>query len=111
MPEEAWAHCPGAENPADIPSRGTSLSSLLEEPRWLNGPAWLSEAEKLQEYPIIAAVPNECLQEMKKTSKIVTLFFNNSSFTKPIFDCERYSSLQKLLRGNLLLLCSSLSMP
>ena len=35
---------------------------------------------------------------MKKTSKIVTLFFNKSSFTKPIFDCERYSSLQKLLR-------------
>ena len=59
--EEAWAHCPGAENPADIPSRGTSLSSLLEEPRWLNGPAWLSEAEKLQEYPISAAIPNECL--------------------------------------------------
>lgn len=98
VPMEAWAHCPGALNPADTPSRGTSLSSLLGESRWLNGPAWLSEAEKLQEDSITSDVPNECLQEMKKTSKIVTLFSNNLPFTKPIFDCERYSSFQRLLR-------------
>ena len=44
-PVDAWAHCPGAENPADIPSRGMSLPVLLKESRWINGPAWLLESE------------------------------------------------------------------
>lgn len=36
-----WGHCPGRENPADIPSRGMGASTLAETPLWLDGPDWL----------------------------------------------------------------------
>ncbi len=33
-----WAHVNSANNPADLPSRGISASSLLSSKRWWNGP-------------------------------------------------------------------------
>ena len=29
---DVWKHFPGVENPADLPSRGTNLSDLIEKP-------------------------------------------------------------------------------
>ena len=34
---DCWRHCPGKENPADIPSRGMSASLRANNPLWLNG--------------------------------------------------------------------------
>ncbi|KRZ77838.1 hypothetical protein T10_7615 [Trichinella papuae] len=38
----AWRHCPGRQNPADLPSRGTMVPKLLESPLWWHGPKWLA---------------------------------------------------------------------
>lgn len=38
---DSWGHCPGAENPADILSRGVMLDSLLSSQSWLHSPSWL----------------------------------------------------------------------
>ena len=35
---EHWRHCPGTENPADIPSRGLDLSNTTRRQLWLHGP-------------------------------------------------------------------------
>lgn len=38
MPIERWGHCPGKDNPADIPSRA---SEFIANSLWVNGPSWL----------------------------------------------------------------------
>ena len=42
-----WRHVPGTSNPADLASRGESLSRLLKDPLWWEGPDWVTEKESL----------------------------------------------------------------
>eukprot|EP00117_Sycon_ciliatum_P021255 scpid12026/ scgid6192/ len=39
-----WLHCPGADNPADIASRGASVTELMGDV-WQQGPAWLRDGQ------------------------------------------------------------------
>ena len=75
-----------------------SLSLLLKESQWINGPTWLSEQGEPGEQPHSTLAPSECLQEMKKTSKVLTLLTDDFQPTEPILECENYSSLQRLSR-------------
>lgn len=43
-----WNHCPGKENPVDIPSRGMITADLVDTPLWLHGPDWLLNVEGIQ---------------------------------------------------------------
>ena len=40
---KSWRHCPGKDNPADLPSRGADLDTLTNDPLWLNEPTWLGD--------------------------------------------------------------------
>ena len=72
-----WKHCPGKDNPADIPSRGMSASALAETPIWLNSPNWLhfdgglpeELSPDIQESP----VPDDSRSEMKHKEAACTL--------------------------------------
>ena len=57
VPPQHWNHCPGKENPADIPSRGMSISELAENPLWLHGPEWLYSSGELEEQSTPVVLP------------------------------------------------------
>eukprot|EP00731_Ephydatia_muelleri_P009394 Em0004g1732a len=40
IPILVWKHCAGKENPADLPSRGTDLFEITNDPLWLKGPSF-----------------------------------------------------------------------
>ena len=41
LPSCCWQHCPGIENPADLPSRGIAPIDLATSELWSCGPGWL----------------------------------------------------------------------
>ena len=102
FPPETWRHCPGHSNPADLPSRGASVTRMQDE-LWQNGPAWLEQPET--EWPPIYRVsePRECLSEVKGTIAPVML---SRAHARPdgndglqnVIDINRFSSLAKLHR-------------
>ncbi|XP_011860374.1 PREDICTED: uncharacterized protein LOC105557673 [Vollenhovia emeryi] len=57
LPSRHWHHVDGSENPADLISRGTSLTNLKQNKNWWEGPPWLSrpadcERRKSQSPPL-----------------------------------------------------------
>ena len=67
VPEECWNHCPGADNPADLLSRGMDCRELENSVLWWNGPKWLTSFEGLENRKEIAEepVPEACLVEVR----------------------------------------------
>ena len=72
-------HCPGKENPADIPSRGMSADHLADTPLWLNGPDWLLHGGLMEEPDLTVSAPEECKCEMKKKDAVHLLADTQSS--------------------------------
>ena len=46
IPVENIRHCPDVCNPADVASRGTSITQLLNQQEWWFGPTWLTEGKQ-----------------------------------------------------------------
>ena len=46
VPEATWNYCPGAKNPADLPSRGLSGEELVKNSVWWNGPEFLRNPDR-----------------------------------------------------------------
>ena len=98
---ECWKHCPGRENPADIPSRGMSASALAKTPLWLDGPVWLcaeSDSAEISDDDE-SAVPVHCQSEMKKkVAHSLIAVEGDASGPDQLFDPERCSSSHRLFR-------------
>jgi len=60
---EYWHHCPGKENPTDIPSRGTTSVELERNVLWRHGSSWLFNLTEVPEEETI--ISETCLEELK----------------------------------------------
>ena len=93
---ESWGHCPGYENPADLPSRGVSASRLSGD-LWLHGPKWLVEDEP--DWPlekIRQPEPPECrLEERKRALPAIS---RAERMDHQLLDPAEYSTLARLQR-------------
>ena len=99
---ECWSHCPGVDNPADIPPRGMTATQLKNNRVWFHGPSWLVEIENKWPTPKhLTQLSQECSEEMKvereKTSVIASLVTTQVKLTS-IIDRTRISNFQRLLR-------------
>ncbi|UYV65880.1 hypothetical protein LAZ67_3005787 [Cordylochernes scorpioides] len=67
--KENWHHVSGANNPADLPSRGSSVKKLIEH-RWWEGPSFLwGEEASWNQFDLIFD-EEEINKELKKTVNI-----------------------------------------
>ena len=94
VPAELWRHCKGTGNPADLPSRGATPRELQSNVVWLRGPQWLYCEREERSEPEQGSPPEGSLDELKKSS--ATVLF--TSVETSILECERFSSLNRLLR-------------
>ena len=99
LPSDCWTHCAGKDNPADLPSRGMSLSGLAASKLWREGPHWLA-AEDINNLDEVNSVPEECMQELraKERRTLHNMIVTESQLgLSQLIDCTQYSSLQRLL--------------
>ena len=100
LPSVHWSHCPGQDNPADLPSRGCTHQHLSECQFWLTGPEWLKTAELHPIEVLPFQMPEECRPEMKVNKSEATHGLLSAVVPAGIgevMDCKRYSSVARLL--------------
>lgn len=86
-----WFHVQSKVNPADIASRGSSISELQHNSLWWHGPEWLSnETIEFSKPPIQFT----SLERKKEIQSYVTM----TECKKNIINIEEYESLTELLR-------------
>ena len=105
VPSEHWFHCPGVENPADVPSRGIKASKLATTYTWFHGPEWLRRDEENWPSNGLPTEPTiECCEEMKSSGQrnaqnsSTTALISEAPCLSLIIKCEDYSSFRCLLR-------------
>ncbi|XP_055928220.1 uncharacterized protein LOC129959422 [Argiope bruennichi] len=87
-----WNHVPGNLNPADLPSRGCSVNTLIAR-RWWEGPAWLTEEEEL--WPVSNLSPDKNVVNAEKKKSVVNSLFVSDYIREFLI---RFSSFEKLIR-------------
>ena len=97
LPDATWIHCVGKDNPADLPSRGISLTQLTTNNLWKSGPDWLKDGELImhqEEEP----VPEEYIQELRAKDRILHTLMVVEPTTRigQLIQNEHFSSAQKL---------------
>ena len=98
VPSINWRHCPGSEDPADIPSCGLSLAELVDSDMWLHGPSWLtSRGSHSEEDDPPKEIPEECWLE-HKVSVVPTLLTTESHGISNLIEIVNYSDIDRLLQ-------------
>ncbi len=98
---ELWSHCPGDQNPADIPTRKINVSQFAANTRWWEGPHWLKQSKsQWPNYSIENDSPPECLEELKSKQNAVklTALMTTTEKIEEFINFERFSDYGKLVR-------------
>lgn len=86
-----WRYVPTEKNPADLPSRGCSIPTLLKS-AWWEGPDWLRQRE--DQWPTEERTPNEEVVNSERRKTVVTMVtVEESSWYMTYF-----STYKKILR-------------
>lgn len=95
-----WKHTPGRSNPADLPSRGLTALELSTNQLWKEGPEWLRlGTQPPSSNPAAEVMPEECIQELKVTTKSLSLISAESRNTiGDLMTCQNFSTYSRLLR-------------
>ena len=105
MNPQQWRHVSTKENPADLPTRGTSVVNLKDNALWWSGPEFLKLREN--DWPKSKIEVNEeTLSEVRKQDKIRLETKNEEDLTLLVtvhetswrLQPERYSSWNRLVR-------------
>lgn len=96
---EQWfqSHCPGRDNPADLPSRGIPLTELINHRLWFEGPTWITNQDPTELSSEEEEVPQECFQERKSHSDCTPVLVATEG-RKYLVKLENYSNLNRLLQ-------------
>ena len=97
VPAANWSHCPGKDNPADLPSRGISPRELQSNQSWIHGPQWLPKMSLKQQSEEMD-MPEECATELKGKDSHSLAVSTAIPTIGAVMDCQRFSKLQRLLR-------------
>ena len=90
-----WSHCPGALNPADLPSRGCSPEELVQS-KWWEGPAWLRNPKESWPKGDPVADENLVSEELKKTATVAMVSVQSESLAVRL--AKRFSSFTRIVR-------------
>ena len=102
---EQWRHVSTKENPADLPTRGTSVANLKDNVLWWSGPEFLKSDEK--DWPKVKIEVNqETLSEVRKQARVQIETENEEDLTLLTtthetdwrLQPERYSNWNRLVR-------------
>ena len=115
IPVECWCHCPGVDNPADIPSRGMSPLELLANAMWRDRPGiplpsvWMFEDEGVQSEESMSP---DCVAEFRASDRppTVGLLARDAWGITNIVKIANFSKLSRLLGvvTRVLTFCSNL---
>lgn len=103
VPPGSWSHCPGIENPADLPSRGMKAEDLKQSETWWYGPPWMvKEKEMWPEFANTTEPSSVYFDEMRVSDrpKHSTGLVVNARMPalSRVFDQQRYSDIKRLFR-------------
>ncbi|XP_077508788.1 uncharacterized protein LOC144120265 [Amblyomma americanum] len=92
-----WRHCPGKENPADLLTRGVSVSRLAASDVWWTGPQWLRKPDGEWPQGLVQNAFSDAELELKQPTKALPAM--SSQVQSPsLMDIQRYSSFIRLIR-------------
>lgn len=97
-PIGCWRHCPGVENPADLPSRGLTPTELSTSKLWHCGPEWLCRTTDGADVGLPDEMPTDCTVELRPRDKTThTLLTGDPICIENVIKCNNYSSLSRLM--------------